>query len=79
MQVKCRKAGAIQQNVMRSSFDVFADGIFHWVDFPDVDTKEGWFAKYSDDYELFCFERYTPSGKTFHQGYVITSSGAVPL
>lgn len=42
MLVKCRKVGAI--------------GIFYWVDFPDVNTKDEWYNKYSENWELWCFE-----------------------
>ena len=33
-----------------------AIGIFYWVDFPDVTTKNEWFDKYNEEWELWSFE-----------------------
>ena len=47
MQVKCRRVGA--------------SGIFYWVEFPDVNTKEEWFNTYSENWELMCFDVGVPN------------------
>ena len=42
MKVNVRKRGAI--------------GIFYWVEFPNVSTKDEWFKKHGEEWELYCFE-----------------------